>query len=90
MYDIVYLRLKNHIIHDTDILYSVFELVQIASQVQFDMKTEFRQAGKQNLFGTHPKWVVSYIAYTKNSTRPAKFSLTIASGRALVSQPVRL
>ena len=43
-----------------------------------------------------PNWVVSYIAYTKfHSPRPvfhcpAKFSLAMASGRALVSQPAVL
>ena len=45
-------------------------------------------------FGTRPNWVVSYISYTKStrpglfSTCPPKFSLALASGRVLVSQPV--
>ena len=51
------------------------------------------QAGKIKIFGTRPNWVVSYIAYTNStrpvlfSTRPTKFSLALASRRALVSQP---
>ena len=51
------------------------------------------QAGKLKFFGTRPNWAVSYIAYTKFHlprpvyTRPAIFSLALAIGRALVSQP---
>ena len=52
------------------------------------------QAGKLQIFGTRPNWVVSYIAYKKiplalaRFPRLAKFSLALASRRALVSQPV--
>ena len=48
------------------------------------------QAGKLRFFGTRPNWAVSYVDYTSSvlfSTHPAKFSLTLASGQALVSQP---
>ena len=47
-------------------------MVVIASQVQFDMKTEFRQAGKQNLFGTRPNWVVSLYSLYKKFHSPGQ------------------
>ena len=52
------------------------------------------QAGKLKFFGTHPNWAVSYMPIQNPTfpglfyTRPAIFSLALASRQALVSQPV--
>ena len=39
--------------------------------LQLSLANPLKQAGKLKIFGTHPNWAVSYIAYTKfHSPRP--------------------
>ena len=64
----------------------------ISNSCQGEITWSFPHAGKLKIFGSHPNWVVSYIAYTKfHSPRPvfhslAKFSLALAIGHHIVSQ----
>ena len=89
--------------HDTDnqIINLIWQLDlgshQPGSSLWHQQHDIWHQAGKLKIFGTRPNRVVSYTYPIENSTRPGlfsihpvKFSLALASGWALVSQPVTL